>query len=173
MRFIGVQWPSWSLEKKSAVGIHRDPVGRSKTAGKYLRLGAVPADPDERAMLRHDGRQRVTGAFGVVEVAGGVGLQVHGEFVEMLGHLRVVVEVLVEVGFAIAVKIDKAGDLIAAKHVDLLIDDLQSQRLKQSTGDAAPSELAESLAEPLDNPNVALPRTYGGATSVAEEVEPA
>jgi hypothetical protein len=60
------------------------------------------------------------------------GLQVERELVEAVGDLAVVVEALVEVGFAVVVAVGEARDLIAAERVDLIVDDLQPQRLEQA-----------------------------------------
>ena len=120
----------------------------------------------------------MTGAFHVIEVALGVGLQVHCELVEVFGDLCIVVEVLVEVGFAIVVVIDQVGDLVASQDKDLVVDDSQSQRLEESGGNAFPRQRAggvvfgvERGAEPRDNPDISLPCADGRPTGVREVVE--
>ena len=55
---------------------------------------------------------------GVVEVPLRVGLQAHRELVEVLRHLVVVVEALVEVGLAVAVEVVQLHDLVAAADED-------------------------------------------------------
>ena len=70
----------------------------------------------------------MAGGLGVVEIALGVGLQIHGEFVEMLGDLVIVVEVLIKVGLTVSVEVAQADDLIAAADVDRLVDHLEAQR---------------------------------------------
>ena len=96
-------------------------------------------------------------ALGEVEVAGRVGLQVEGELVEARRDLHVVVEVLVEVGLAVAVQVVQPGDLVAAEDVDLVVDDLQAQRLEQARGEAPPRELLELVVDAGDDPDVAAP----------------
>ena len=61
----------------------------------------------------HERGQRVTGGFRVIEVALAIGLQSHSEFVEVLGHLVVVVEVLDEIDLAIAVQVAQPRNLVA------------------------------------------------------------
>ena len=65
---------------------------------------------------------------------------------EVLGHLVVVVEALVEVGLAVAVEVVQDHDLVAAGDVDLAVDDLQPQRLEQPRGDPLPGQLAGRAA---------------------------
>ena len=91
-------------------------------------------------MVRHDRGQAVAGRLGVVEVALGVGLEPHREFVEMLGDLVVVVEVFIKVDLAVAVEVAEADDLVAAADVDPARDDLEPQRLEQTRGDPPPGE---------------------------------
>src|SRR5205823_1008795 len=102
-----------------AVGSDADAVGGAEAVGDYFRLRAVTGDFEQRAMLGNDGVERVAGGLGVVKIALSVGLQTHGEFVEMLGHLCVIVDALIEVDFAVAVEIMKAGELVAAEDVYL------------------------------------------------------
>ena len=47
----------------------------------------------------------MAGRLGVVEVPGRIGLQAHGELMEMLGDLVVAVEALVEIGFTVAIEV--------------------------------------------------------------------
>ena len=52
----------------------------------------------------------------------------------------VVVETLVEVRLAVAVEVVQDHDLIAAADVDLVLDDLQAERLEQARRDALPGQ---------------------------------
>ena len=56
-------------------------------------------------MVRNQGGQTVARCLGVIEVALGVGLQVHREFVEVLGDLMIAVEILIEVRFTVSVQV--------------------------------------------------------------------
>ena len=47
-----------------------------------------------------------------------------------LGDFAIAVEVLIEIGFAVVVKVMQAHDAIAAGNVDHLVDDLQAERLE-------------------------------------------
>ena len=73
--------------------------------------------------MRNNGLQRVTSRLGVVEISVGVRLKPHRKFMEVLGHLMVVVEAFEEVDFLIAVQIMQYRQLIAAGEMDLLVDD--------------------------------------------------
>ena len=100
-------------------GLRQTPLGARKPVARISVRPAVLADLQQRAVLRHDGRQAVAGRLGVIEVPLGVGLQAHRELVEVLGDLVVAVEALVEVGLAVAVEVAEADDLVAAADVDL------------------------------------------------------
>ena len=106
-------------QEERAVGVEADAVRGAEAGGQDLGLRAVLADLQQRAVVRHQGGQGVAGGLGVVEVPLRVGLQAHRELVEVLGHLVVVVEALVEVGLAVAVEVVQAHDLVAAADVDL------------------------------------------------------
>ena len=126
-------------------GLRQTPLGARKPVARISVRRAVLADPQQRAVLRHERGQAVAGRLGVVEVPLGVGLQAHRELVEMLGDLMIAVEVLIEVGLAVAVQVVEADDLVAAADVDPARDDLQAQRLEQPGGDPLPGEAPRRL----------------------------
>ena len=106
MRFFGVQCPSWSVTKNVPSGFRHTPLAARKPVARMsvrepsvLTLAAACRDAARRRASAWRAR------LGVVEVAGRVGLQAHRELVEVLGHLVVVVEALVEVGLAVAIQI--------------------------------------------------------------------
>src|SRR5262245_12482382 len=92
-------------DHERAVAIDANAIRSTESTGDDLSFRAVSADFEQGPVLRH---QRVLGmpaSLGVIEVSGLICLQIHGEFVEMLRDLSVVVETLVEVRFAITVEI--------------------------------------------------------------------
>ena len=101
-----------------------------------------------------------------------VGLQAHRELVEVLRHLVVVVEALVEVGLAVAVEVVQPHDLVAAADVDRPVAELQPERLEQPGGDPLPGQPGFRVVEPADQPHVAVPGADGHPLAVGEEVEP-
>src|SRR5262245_28415368 len=107
--------------------------------------------------------------LGIVEVAIGIGLQPHREFVEMFRDLLVIVKALDEVGFTVVVQIAQNGDLVSTRHINLAIDELQAEWLKQSVSNAARMKLL--CINPADNPDVAIPRTDRQTSTVRKEVE--
>ena len=107
-----------------AVVIDANPIGGTETIGNNRGLRAVLADPKQRAVLGHEGRLRMTGGLGIVEIACGVGLQTHRELMEMLGDLVVAVEALVE-----ATYINGAPDNVTVLVADVIEDDLHSVQL--------------------------------------------
>ena len=152
-------------------GVDTHAVGSAEACGEDVRFGAILADAQQGAVLRHDRFQGVASCLGVVEIPFRIGLQAHGELVEMFRHLMVVVEALVKVRFAVAVEIVQDHDLIAAAHVDLLLNDLQSERLEETRRDALPGQPLGRGVDALNQPDVAVPGTNGGAAAIGIEVE--
>src|SRR5437868_5581480 len=69
-----------------------EAVGGAEAVAEDFRFAAVLAYFQQGAVLRHDSRQRMARTLGVIEISLSVGLEAHREFVEMLGHLVIVVE---------------------------------------------------------------------------------
>ena len=109
----------------------------------------------------------------VVEIPVGVGLQIHRELVEMLGHLCVVIERLVVIGLAVVVGVHQFRDLVAAGDVDFALNNLQAKRLKHAGRDARPRKLLRIAVNALDDPNVAHPRADSRAVAALEKVKTA
>ena len=172
MRFLGVQNPSWSVTKKVPSGFRQTPFGGPEAGGEDVGLRAVLAHLEQRAVVRHEGGQGVPAALGVVEVPLGVGLQPHRELVEVLGHLVVAVEALVEVGLAVAVQVGQLHELVAAADEDHAVAHLQPERLEQPRGDPLPRQPAFGVVDAADRPHVAVPGADGHPLAVREEVEP-
>ena len=122
-------------------------------------------------MVGGDGIGAVTPAFGVVEVSVEAELKVEGELVEVFRDLVIVVEVLVEVRLAVPVQVAQDGDLVAAEHVDVAVDNGDAQGLEHAAGHPLPCQLFERLADAVHDPHVAVPRADGRAAVVLEEVE--
>jgi hypothetical protein len=132
-------------DEERAVGIEADAVGGAESGGEDVGVGAVGADAEERAVMGDDFLEGVACRFGLVEVACGIRLETHGEFMEVLGDLVVGVEAFDEVGFAVGVEVVEFCELIAAADEDGAVDDFQAERLEEAGGDAAPFEFAERL----------------------------
>ncbi len=150
-----------------------EPVGGAVAVGEGFGAGAVGGDFEEGAVVGMEGFAGVAGGFHVIEIAVAVGLEVEGEFVEVLGGHGVVVEALVEIGFAVAVEVVEAGDLVASQDVDLVVDNSEAEGLEETGGDALPGEAMGGVIEAMDGPDVAAPGAEGGASGVGEEVEAA
>ena len=90
---------------------------------------------------------------------------------EVLGDLMVAVEVLVEVGLAVAVQVAEDRDLVAAADVDLTVDDLHAQRLEQPRRDPPPGQSPGLAVDPADQPDVAVPGAEHGLLAAGQEVE--
>ena len=162
-----------------AVGADADPVGGAEAGGVVHQGLAVLVDLHHacRCWPRSVSNPRpppFTGAgLGEVEVPLGVGLEVEGELVEAGRHGHVVVERLVEVGLAVAVEVVQPGDPVAAQDVDLVVHDLQAQRLEQPGGEPLPGQLLQLLVDPGDDPDVAAPgRSAADLPSAKKSIPP-
>ena len=67
------------------------------------------------------------------------------------------VERLVEISLVVAVEVGQPGDPVAPVDVDLVINDLQAERLKQPGGEPLPGQFFELLIDSRDDPDVAAP----------------
>ena len=124
-------------------------------------------------MVGDEGGSGMSGGFCVVEVACTVDLQSHSEFVKMLGNLVVIVETFDPVGFEIPVQIMKAGDLVAAGHVDDAVYDFQAQRLEKPGADSSPLQFLKVSGNPVHKPDVPHPGADGRPVGVLwEKVKP-
>ena len=63
--------------------------------------------------------------------------------VRLRESLDEITEVLVEIRFAIAIFVSHPRDLIAAENIDLIVDDLESERLIEAGGKTFPRQLAQ------------------------------
>ena len=160
-------------DNAGAVIIHADAVDRTKAVGDDFGLQAIPADLEHRAVLWHQGRPSMAGAFCVIKIALPVRLQARGEFVEMVGDLVVVVEILDEISFPVAVAVAQSGDLVAAPDIDDLVHNLQPQGLKQSRGNALPRHFFQCPVDSFHQPHIAVPSANGGRVSVLEKIKTA
>ncbi len=76
----------------------------------------------------------------------------------VLPDFALVVETLVEVGFAVVVEVVQAGDLVAAEDVDLVVDNAQAEGLEETGGVALPLQRFQLVVDPGDPPDVAINR---------------
>ena len=126
---------------ESAVGVDADAVRCAKTVGDNVGPRAVAAHSQQRAVMWNQRFERMAGRFRVIEIALCIGLQAHGEFVEVFGHLVVVVEVFEVVDLSVAVQVVQDADLIATGDVDFALNNLHAQLLKQTGRDPPPLDL--------------------------------
>src|SRR6185437_14207947 len=111
-------------------------------------------------------------SLGEIKIALRVGLQIEGELVERRRRMHVAVENLVKIRLAVVVEIVQANDTLAAERINLVVHDLQAERLKQAGGIALPGELVEFVVDAGDDPNVAAPGAERGP-AIREEIEAA
>ena len=89
--------------KKGAITINRHAIGRAEAVGDAPALGAVLADLDDGAVMRHQPALRVACGLGKIKIPLGIRLQIHRKFMEMLSHLMVIIKILVKIHLAIIV----------------------------------------------------------------------
>ena len=59
----------------------------------------------------------------------------------MITNGNVVVKIFIKICFTVFIEIMKASDLVAAQNINLFINNLETQRLEQTSGVAAPFQL--------------------------------
>ena len=119
-------------DKKAAIGIQTDPVCRTKTVGQNLGGLAVGRNLEQRPMMGDQRGQRVPRTFGVIEIPIVVALQTHGELMEVVCYLVVIVEILIPVRLTVAVEVMQDADLISTANVNLPVNNLHPERLEEA-----------------------------------------
>ena len=143
-------------------GLRQTPLGARKPVARISVRRAVLAHAEQRPVLRHERRLAVPCGLGVVEVPLGVGLQVHRELVEVLGHLVVAVEVLIEVGLAVAVR-GRGGCTIWSRQPTWIVP----STIFSPSGWNRPEAIRRQVrprprvVDPADPPDVAVPGADG------------
>ena len=87
-----------------------------------------------------------------------------------------IAEALIEIHFTVAVEIVQPRQLVAALHVDLIVDNDQPQGMMQSCSDAPPlgdAFLFRIGVQPGHTPDIALDSTYDGAAVTQKIMSPA
>ena len=72
-------------DDEGPVRVEADPVGGAETGGQDVGLAAIPAHPEEGPVVRDHRGQGMPRRLRVVKVAVVIGLQAHGELVEVFG----------------------------------------------------------------------------------------
>ena len=85
------------------------------------------------------------------------------------GGVDEIAEVVVQVGFAVVVEVDQAGDLVFAVDEDLSIPNRQSQSFEQAGGESLPADLAH-FTKAFHKPDITIPSADGGGV-VVDKVE--
>ena len=114
-----------------AFGINRHATRGAQATRKDLGVLAIFADFKNNPMIIVSLIEATTtlqngSGFGNIKIAGGIGMEIKSEFVEIFGNFAIVIEVLVEISFTIVIKIVEASNLILATDVNDVIDDAQS-----------------------------------------------
>src|SRR5580765_1653080 len=92
---------------------------------------------------------------------------------KMLGDLVIVVKVFVKIDLAVAVQIMQPTNLIPAGNIDLVVDNFQAERLKQSASNAPPFELLQISLDAADEPDIPVPSANRCAPAILEKIETA
>ena len=114
----------------------------------------------------------MTAGLGIIQVARLIGLQTHGEFVEVLGDLVVVVEIADEIYLSVSVEILESRDLIAAGDEEILASIFDSQWLKQTTHNSSPPQGRRGrIHQAFHPPDIPIPSAHHGSTAVGREIK--
>src|SRR2546429_6270499 len=89
--------------------------------------------------------------------------------VRLRESLDEIAEVFVEIRFAVAIFVAQSRDLIATKHINLVVDNFKSERLVKSGGETFPGQLGQLVVNACDFPDIAVNRT-NVSCAVAGEV---
>ena len=114
----------------------------------------------------------MTAGLGIIQVARLIGLQTHGEFVEVLGDLVVVVEIADEIHLSVAVEILEPRDLIAARDEKILASIFDPQWLEQTAHDPFPPKGRRGrIRQAFHPPDIAIPSAHHGGTAIGREIK--
>ena len=76
--------------------------------------------------------------------------------------MGLVVEILIEIRFSVAIRVMKNRDLIAASHVNPIIDQLHAKRMKETCCNSLPVQLSKRFVDSADSPNISMNRCNSG-----------
>ena len=158
-------------DKKGPVAVDTNAIWRLESRWRRSRFFDRPADPQQRPVLRNQCRQRMPRRLGVVKVPLLVGLQAHRELVKVIGDLLVVVKAFVEIDLVVSVEIVQPHELIATSYEDLAVDNLDPQRLKESTGNSLPGQLAGRRQQTPHQKDTSIPRTHGRGVAPFQKIQ--
>ena len=114
----------------------------------------------------------MTAGLGIIQVARLIGLQTHGEFVEVLGDLVVVVEIADEIHLSVAVEILEPRDLIAARDEKILASIFDPQWLEQTAHNSFPPQGRRGrIRQAFHPPDIPVPRAHHGGTAIGREIK--
>ena len=154
-----------------ALGPHRHAVRHPEAPADDLEILAGRIELHDHTVMVDPGRECVARRLGEVEVAVTIPIEIEGELVKVVCGEEVVVEVLIEVRFAIVVEVVQPRDLVAVQHVYGAVHDLGALGLVEPGGVAPPDELIEIGVHSVDDPDVAAPGGDHGAVFPLEERE--
>jgi hypothetical protein len=102
-----------------------------------------------------------------------VGLESHGELVEVFSDVMIVVEVFDPVDFTVAVEVVQPGNLVPTGNMNDAIHDAQAKGLKQPGGNSSPANTAKVSVDVLHQPDISVPGAQRSGTAIGEKVETA
>ena len=160
---------SWSaIAKVIALFCFGDIAGRRPVS--FLRRGGndgswsnaktirIPQTASQISELLASGREPPNAFVGgqEIKIAGFIGFQASGVIVPTRRRGKLIRETFVMIGLAIVIRITQSRDLIATKHIELVVFSHQTQRLKQARGIATPRELFERGINTAYDPHIAM-----------------
>ena len=142
-------------------------VGLAEAVAEHGGGAAVGRDAQDAAVVLADGG-RFLAALGDDEFALRREAQGAGEFAHVRRLGEGVREEFVDVGFAVAVRVEEPPDAVAVEDVDLVVAERAGHRLMQARGEAAPADFVAGGAEAAGEPDVPVDRHQHAGAILAE-----
>ena len=115
-------------------------------------------------------RLRIAVSFDIVKVSRAVRFQTRNVFVPVQRHVSIVVEVLVDIRFTVVIQISQTCDLVPTDNVDMVVDNLQPEWLKEACCESSPGEAIERRVDSVNQPDIAVKITDSSAAILKEVV---
>ena len=111
----------------------------------------------------------VLGAFQKIEISGSICFETGAVAVAGPCRNAIAVKIFIVISFAIVVEIVQDRDLVAAKDVNLIANDFQSERLKKPGRETFPGQLLKFGIDAADAPDITV-RGANGCVPVRKEI---
>src|SRR5262245_13091919 len=94
----------------------------------------------------------------IIEVAARILFEAGDVLMRFGDRLNEITKILVEIRFTIGVCVAEPCDLIPPEHINLIVNDLESERLIKTGGEALPGQFTKRVVNASDLPNITVDR---------------